>query len=174
MTDLWLLATLGLANATDLVSRQDYGETWHPKTEHPEFFSLRVDYDPRYNSVNTDPEAAAIDYPDGPPDCSMQNMGIRLSGGYVMATNYNRWWDPKLPMFFVDDDTKMYTVSLSDVLSFRPTLETCLTSICRSARYPCSYTLTSSPVRCDIVHWALSHRTRSLSAFARPATTLKA
>jgi hypothetical protein len=122
-TNLWFLVTLGLANATDLVSRQ-YGETWHPKTEHPEFFSLRLDYDTRCNAANTGPEAVAIDYPDGPPDCSMQNMAIRLSGGYVIATPYDKWFDPKLPMFFVDDDTKTYTVSLADVFFHRPTVGT--------------------------------------------------
>ena len=102
--DLWLFALLGLANASELVSRQDmdaadYGDDsspapqggkkpWKPKTNHPEFFSLQVD-----------------------DDGDFENYAIRLERGIVIATPYNKWWDPKLPIFFVDDDTQMYTVS---------------------------------------------------------------
>ncbi|KAL6705985.1 hypothetical protein ACN47E_006264 [Coniothyrium glycines] len=70
-------------------------EPWHPKTEHPEFFSLRVD--------------DSCDYDDY--DCPFDNFAIRLENGIVIATPYNKWWDPKLPIFFVDDDTQLYTVS---------------------------------------------------------------
>ncbi|KAH7086532.1 hypothetical protein FB567DRAFT_550017 [Paraphoma chrysanthemicola] len=75
-------------------------KSWKPKTHHPEFFSLKVDL------------------PDDCPEtivagsaCSLGGYAIRLEGGIVIATKYNKWWDPKLPIFFVDDDTQAYTVS---------------------------------------------------------------
>lgn len=74
------------------------GKVWRPKTDHPEFFSLRVD------------EACAPG--DNPvTDCPFDNYAIRLIGGNVIATPYNRFFDPRLPIFFVDDDTELYTVS---------------------------------------------------------------
>ncbi|KAF1939022.1 hypothetical protein EJ02DRAFT_498087 [Clathrospora elynae] len=36
---------------------------------------------------------------------------FRLEHGIFIASSYNNWWNPKLPVFFVDDDTKLYTVS---------------------------------------------------------------
>ncbi|KAI8933597.1 hypothetical protein NX059_009327 [Plenodomus lindquistii] len=78
--------------------RQGSGSTWRPKTSHPEFFSLRVD--------------EACDEGEDPTiDCRFDNYAIRLEQGIVIATPYNKWWDPKLPIMFVDDDTELYTVS---------------------------------------------------------------
>ncbi|KAJ4375667.1 hypothetical protein N0V86_007200 [Didymella sp. IMI 355093] len=70
---------------------------WKPKSKSPEFFNLRVD------EKCTTGEAAT--------DCPFNGYAIRLEGGMFIATPYNKWWDPKLPTFFVDDDTQLYTVS---------------------------------------------------------------
>ena len=43
--------------------------------------------------------------------CPFDSYAIRLEKGILVATPYNKWWDPKLPTFFVDDDSKLYTVS---------------------------------------------------------------
>ncbi|KAF2732673.1 hypothetical protein EJ04DRAFT_565782 [Polyplosphaeria fusca] len=43
--------------------------------------------------------------------CKFNGYAVRLDKGRVIVTPYNKWWDPKLPVFFVDDDTQMYTVS---------------------------------------------------------------
>ncbi|KAF3048979.1 hypothetical protein E8E11_009093 [Didymella keratinophila] len=75
--------------------------SWKPKSKDPEFFNLRVDE--KCNVVNGVVEA--------PADCPFNGYAIRLEGGMFIATPYNKWWDPKLPTFFVDDDTQMYTVS---------------------------------------------------------------
>ncbi|CAO2657853.1 Nn.00g071130.m01.CDS01 [Neocucurbitaria sp. VM-36] len=112
--DLWFFALLGLANASELISRQDddaadYDDDmtpaakggkapWKPKTNHPEFFSLKVDQ----KCDDADANAAA---------CALENYAIRLERGILIATPYNKWWDPKLPIFFVDDDSRAYTVS---------------------------------------------------------------
>lgn len=74
----------------------------HPKTEHPEFFSLLVDE----KCDNNDYNEYDTSY------CTFENYAIRLEKGIVVATPYNKWWDSKLPIFFVDDDTQMYTVSM--------------------------------------------------------------
>lgn len=109
-TDLRFFALLGLANASSLISRQDSSPAdfgggssaqanggWKPKTDNPSFFSLAVDA-----AACADGTAAGTD------GCGLY---IRLLNGKVIATPYNKWWDPKLPIFFVDDDTKVYTVS---------------------------------------------------------------
>jgi hypothetical protein len=70
--------------------------TWKPKSKSPEFFNLRID----------DACAAGED----PLDCPFNGYAIRLEGGIFIATPYNKWWDPKLPTFFADDDTQLYTV----------------------------------------------------------------
>ncbi|KAJ4338769.1 hypothetical protein N0V87_003684 [Didymella glomerata] len=75
--------------------------SWKPKSKDPEFFNLRVDE--KCNVVNGVTEAAA--------DCPFNGYAIRLEGGMFIATPYNKWFDPKLPTFFVDDDTQLYTVS---------------------------------------------------------------
>lgn len=121
--DLWLFALFGLANASALLKRQEEtvsatsfdgppskgpskGEKpWKPKTSHPEFFSLKVD---EKCTGDEDPDDV-----DATSSCYFENYAIRLERGIVIATPYNKWWDPKLPIFFVDDDTKLYTVSLS-------------------------------------------------------------
>jgi hypothetical protein len=74
--------------------------TWKPKSKSPEFFNLRVD------------EKCDVtgDVPEAPADCPFNGYAIRLEGGIFIATPYNKWWDPKLPTFFVDDDTQLYTV----------------------------------------------------------------
>jgi hypothetical protein len=106
--DLWLYAMVGLANASGLSPRdsQDKAATatgsaskpWAPKTQTPQFFSLKVDDQCKQG------EAASA--------CPFSGYAIRLEDGIVIATPYNRWWDPKLPIFIVDDDTQCYTVSL--------------------------------------------------------------
>lgn len=75
------------------------GKAWRPKTSHPEFFSLRVD-------------EACAEGDDPVNDCPFDNYAIRLEQGIVIATPYNRFFDNRLPIFFVDDDTELYTVSL--------------------------------------------------------------
>ncbi|KAF1357780.1 hypothetical protein EJ07DRAFT_76183, partial [Lizonia empirigonia] len=75
--------------------------SWAPKTKTPEFFNLRVDE--KCTVTNGVPETAA--------DCPFNGYAIRLEGGIFIATPYNNWYDPKLPTFFVDDDTQLYTVS---------------------------------------------------------------
>ena len=67
-----------------------------PISKAPHFFNLKVD------------EKCE---PDEPKDsCPFDNYAIRLERGIVIATPYNKWWDPKLATFFVDDDTQCYTV----------------------------------------------------------------
>ncbi|KAI2481189.1 hypothetical protein Ptr902_06984 [Pyrenophora tritici-repentis] len=116
-SDLWLFATLGLADAWVLSPRQTRASPpspsttlWHPKTNHPEFFSLRVDI-----PAGCSPDATTgsdNNFGDGDAaDCTLVNYAIRLENGIAIATPYNQWWDPKLPIMFVDDDTKLYTVS---------------------------------------------------------------
>jgi hypothetical protein len=112
--DIWLYAVVGLANASALNLRDseskavadaggsgaDSGyssKSWRPKTTNPQFFSLKVD-----DLCKTGEAATA---------CPFSGYAIRLWDSKVIATPYNRWWDPKLPIFFVDDDTKAYTVS---------------------------------------------------------------
>jgi hypothetical protein len=99
---LWLSIVIGLVSAAALTTRDEpppaaeYPTSWRPKTHNPEFFSLKVD-----------------DRCDGSPtdkNCPFQGYAIRLEDGIVIATPYNKWWDPKLPIFLVDDDTQCYTV----------------------------------------------------------------
>jgi hypothetical protein len=82
-------------------------ESWKPKTHHPEFFSLKVDQDVRCTSLDPLIRAQA-------DTCDIAGFAIRLEKGVVIATEYNKWWDPKLPIFFVDDDTQTYTVCSTD------------------------------------------------------------
>ena len=104
--------------------------SWKPKSKSPEFFNLRVDE--KCNVVNGVTEAAA--------DCPFNGYAIRLEGGIFIATPYNKWWDPKLPTFFVDDDTQLYTVS---VVPLRP-CSASTNQMCRSARTLSRSTLTAS------------------------------
>lgn len=80
----------------DYKNKKGGQSTWKPKSKSPEFFNLRVD------------EACAAG--EAPADCPFNGYAIRLEGGIFIATPYNKWWDPKLPTFFVDDDTQLYTV----------------------------------------------------------------
>lgn len=118
-SNIWLLATISLTNARKLTPRQTRASLvpppppstpWHPKTNHPEFFSLRVD-----TPAGCNPDATTgsdNNFGDGnAADCTFINYAIRLENGIAIATPYNQWWDPKLPIMFVDDDTKLYTVS---------------------------------------------------------------
>lgn len=79
----------------------DYAQHWRPKTHSPHFFQILVD-------DRCDPSANEVP----PDDCPFEGYAIRLQHGIVIATPYDRWSDPPLPTFFVDDDTQMYTVSL--------------------------------------------------------------
>ncbi len=81
----------------DYKNSKGYESTWKPKSKSPEFFNLRVD--------------EKCDVGQGPETCPFNGYAIRLEGGIFIATPYNKWWDPKLPTFFVDDDTQLYTVS---------------------------------------------------------------
>jgi hypothetical protein len=104
----WLCTATGLAKASGLLPRENTAlptttpSTWRPKTQDPSFFSLRVD-----DKCSEGEEASA---------CPFAGYAIRLQGGSAIATPYNKWWDPKLPMFFVDDDTQCYTVSFSAIV----------------------------------------------------------
>ncbi|KAF2246441.1 hypothetical protein BU26DRAFT_532287 [Trematosphaeria pertusa] len=99
----------------------DGHKPWRPKTHEPHFFNLYVndkchrpedsDYD-----INSDPPADVYADPIALANmkknyCPLEGYAIRLEHGNVIATPYNKWWDPKLPTFFVDDDTQCYTVS---------------------------------------------------------------
>ncbi|KZM20250.1 uncharacterized protein EKO05_0003646 [Ascochyta rabiei] len=75
--------------------------SWKPKSKSPEFFNIRVDE--KCDVVDGVAEA--------PADCPFNGYAIRLEGGIFIATPYNNYFDPKLPTFFVDDDTQLYTVS---------------------------------------------------------------
>lgn len=80
----------------DYKNQKGYESTWKPKSKSPEFFNLRVD--------------EKCDVGETPDACLFNGYAIRLEGGIFIATPYNKWWDPKLPTFFVDDDTQLYTV----------------------------------------------------------------
>jgi len=113
--NVWLYASIGLANASALfprdvqnaaVKQAEPGEEeegdmsptgWKPKSSSPQFFSLKVD-----------DECTGDELADS---CQLAGYGIRLQDGIVIATPYNKWWQSKLPVFFVDDDTQAYTVS---------------------------------------------------------------
>jgi hypothetical protein len=84
-------------NGYQYKNSQGSTSSWKPKSKSPEFFNLRVD------EKCTAGEAAT--------DCPFNGYAIRLEGGMFIATPYNKWFDPKLPIFFVDDDTQLYTVS---------------------------------------------------------------
>jgi hypothetical protein len=71
-------------------------EGWHPISKTPHFFNIKID--------------EACDYDEGTSYCQFDNFAVRLEKGIAIATPYNKWWDPKLPTFFVDDDTQLYTV----------------------------------------------------------------
>ncbi|XPT02672.1 hypothetical protein M3J09_011784 [Ascochyta lentis] len=75
--------------------------SWKPKSKSPEFFNLRVD-------EKCDVTGGVVE---APADCPFNGYAIRLEGGIFIATPYSRFFDPKLPTFFVDDDTQLYTVS---------------------------------------------------------------
>jgi len=100
---VWLYTVIGLADASALRPRENaaapstIASAWRPKSKDPQFFNLRVD------DKCSEGEAASA--------CPFAGYAIRLQGGNAIATPYNKWWDPKLPMLFVDDDTKCYTVS---------------------------------------------------------------
>lgn len=107
----WLFAAIGLVDAAALVAREPDTaavsaenavagapkKPWKPKTHNPEFFGIRLDQKCKTGQA--------------PADCPFQGYGLRLEDGIVIATPYNKWWDPKLPIFFVDSDTQCYTVS---------------------------------------------------------------
>lgn len=104
----------------DLAVQGDH-KPWHPITTSPAFFNLKVDArcgwkwnGPKKGPQGPDPDSDS-DCPDG-DDCDskepcLEGYGIRLSGGNVIATPYDKWWDPTVATFFVDEDTSMYTVS---------------------------------------------------------------
>jgi hypothetical protein len=111
--DLWLYASLGLANASVLKAcvpqDQDAAtvikdiDGFQPKTQDPQFFSLMVDQQCRDDNQPTPPATK---------DCTFDGFAVRLENGIVVATRYNRWWSSKLTIFFVDDDKKIRKVRL--------------------------------------------------------------
>jgi hypothetical protein len=111
-TDLVIcLATASLATGHAIERRADQADQakkWHPITTDPSFFQLKV-------NVNCDDDEAPTTTPDATPvpasNCVLQGYGIRLENYKVIATPYDRWYDPTVATFFVDDDTAMYTVS---------------------------------------------------------------
>jgi hypothetical protein len=81
----------------------DRGRNWHPHTKEPHFFNLRI---------NDRCDAFASPTPETQKSqCPFDSYAVRLEKGILVATPYNKWYDPKLPTFFVDDDTCLYTVS---------------------------------------------------------------
>jgi len=87
-------------------------KAWKPKTHSPEFFSLKVDAKcTNQDLANNPPADPTPEEQDEINQCTFAGFAIRLEKGIVIATPYNKWWDPKLPIFFVDDDTTTYTVS---------------------------------------------------------------
>jgi hypothetical protein len=77
--------------------------SWKPKSRDPQFFNLRID-----DQCIIDPTTGLAQLP---ATCPFNGYAIRLEGGNFVATPYNKFYDPKLPTFFVDDDTSLYTVS---------------------------------------------------------------
>jgi hypothetical protein len=106
------------ALTTSVANTEASTEPWKPMTHTPEFFSLKVD--------------DLCKQGEDPNDCKFSGMAIRLQDGVVIATPYNKWWDPKLPIFFVDDDTQAYTVSRIMFSHSYP--KDCTDDSCRSAR----------------------------------------
>lgn len=90
------------AEAAVAATNGDRGSGWRPQTTQPHFFNLRVN--DRCDLEEGETQRA---------QCPFDSYAIRLEKGILVATPYNRWWDPKLATFFVDDDTQMYTVSLA-------------------------------------------------------------
>jgi hypothetical protein len=78
--------------------------SWKPKSSDPQFFNLRVDDQCTIDPTTGTAESATL--------CPFNGYAIRLEGGNFIATPYNKFSDPKLATFFVDDDTSLYTVSL--------------------------------------------------------------
>lgn len=134
--------------------------SWKPKSKSPEFFNLRVDE--KCNIVDGVAETGA--------DCAFNGYAIRLEGGIFIATPYNKWWDPKLPTFFVDDDTQLYTVSYLR----RPRHRTVAKQIHRLARTLSRSTLMALQVPSSTPRSAGSHPTPLPSAFTTLVTTLLA
>ncbi|KAH7394534.1 hypothetical protein BKA66DRAFT_411069 [Pyrenochaeta sp. MPI-SDFR-AT-0127] len=75
---------------------EKHEKPWKPKTNHPEFFSLKVDEKCWGWALGQGDRRGG-----GRWDCRFDNYAIRLEKGIVIATPYNKWWDPKLPIFFV-------------------------------------------------------------------------
>ncbi|KAF2637387.1 hypothetical protein P280DRAFT_457746 [Massarina eburnea CBS 473.64] len=107
--DLTCLALVASANAFAIAPRDEDGgiiprgeDGWHPQTKTPHFFNLKVN--DRCDELADPPETEYA-------QCPFAGYALRLEKGIVVATPYNKWWDPKLPTFFVDSDTQLYTVS---------------------------------------------------------------
>jgi hypothetical protein len=141
--ETWLYDSVDLANAVVLVPRDavaaaqgpegnlgapaNYEMPWKPKGKKAEFFSIKFDDD-----LGDELEGGR---------CQFDGFAIRLDGGIVIAEEYNKWYDDKLPIFFVDDDTQAYTVSRALFHANRNRVPGIIvTSPRRSARSPCSST----------------------------------
>jgi hypothetical protein len=106
-----LLAAFALNTAASVLKRRDDSASdaspdvtnvesdddgWQPMSKTPHFFNVKID------------EACAVN--EAAAQCPFDNFALRLEKGIAVATPYNKWWDPKLPTFFVDEDTQIYTV----------------------------------------------------------------
>jgi hypothetical protein len=80
----------------DVSPVQSDEDGWRPFSRTPDFFSVKID------------EACAVN--EDPTLCPFNNYALRLEKGVAVASPYNRWFDPRLPTFFVDGDTQLYTV----------------------------------------------------------------
>jgi len=71
-----------------------------------EFFNLKVDQECGTNDDGNEEE---------PRDCRFDQYAIKLQDGIVIAERYNKWYEEKLPVFFVDSTIECYTVSQVDL-----------------------------------------------------------
>jgi hypothetical protein len=107
--DLWLSTIIGLSNASILKTQSskessvrtasvDAAKSFRSNTHNSKFFSLVVDEKSwKGETPHKSPFAGYV---------------IRLEDGIVVGTPYSKWWNPRLPIFFVDESTQCYTVSL--------------------------------------------------------------
>jgi hypothetical protein len=108
--DLLIVASAGLVAGHAINKRAPadlaaQAKKWHPITTNPSFFNLKVDCG---DDLIPNPPIIKRQV-DG--NCALEGYGIRLEDNQVIATPYERWYDPKVATFFVDDDTALYTVS---------------------------------------------------------------
>lgn len=114
---LFLPSLLALADASAIVRRDDPVpslDTPQFKTKEPHFFHLKVDDSCKFSKRQEEGlnEAKLLPPQGNQWKCPLAGYAIRLENGIVVATPYQKWYDPKLATFFVDDDTQLYTVRI--------------------------------------------------------------